>query len=174
MLVKVGAVVAAGLVIGAPVAALSGLQTRTRVPGRSDQATETSSIPAALATRTRTRYAARLAVIAPRSHEGRGAPVAALAPGSGAIRPSTVAGTGGSDRPRSGRPANTGSYGIAVQLPSSAVPIARQVIVQASGAASRVKGDVSGTGEAGARVVREVPTSPPGVVESPPPVVQVP
>jgi len=174
VLAKVGAVVAAGFVIGAPVAALGGHQTRARVPSRSRQAAETSSPSAARATPTRTRHVTSLADAPARSHERPRAPVAALAPGSGAVTPSMAAGTGVPSETRSGPPVDAGSDGIAVQLPSSPSPIARQVGKEASDAVSQVNGDVSRTEEAVARVVQEVPTSPPGLVESPPTVVQVP
>ena len=189
MLAKVGAVVAAGFVIGAPVAALSGHQTRSRVPAMSDHAAEASSIPAARATPTRTRHAASVAVLALRSHERPRTPVVApapgsaherpptpvaAAPGSGAITQSLAAGIGVRNKTPPGRSVNAGSYRMATQLQSATVPIARQFREEPSDSASQVNGDVTSAEEAVARVVQEVPTSPPGLVESQPAVVQVP
>jgi RNA polymerase sigma factor (sigma-70 family) len=167
LLAKACAVVAAALVIGAPVAALSGDRTRARPAGRSHQAIETSSIPSAHASRV------RVSVTAPRSHGGQRARVTALATRSGAIAPSEAAATGRPIKTRSGQQVNAGSSGIAI-LPSSAVPVAHRVAKKVSDSVGRVERAVSGTAETLARVVQQVPAPPPGVVETPPAVVQLP
>jgi len=174
VLAKVGAVVAAGFVIGAPVAALSGGQTRAPVPGASDHAAKASSTRAAHRTPMRTRYAASLAVTPRGAREGAREPAVALAPRSGAITARIATMTGGASEARPGRQINAGSSGIAIQLPRSTVSVARHVMKTADESVGQVDGEISRTAETVGHAVQEVPTSPADVVVSPPAVVQVP
>lgn len=172
MLAKMDAVVASGLVIGAPVAALSGGQTRPAATSASGRAVEVSPTRAAQRTPTRTRYAASLAVTPRVTQEGGREPAGAPAPGSSATTARIAIVTGGASETRPGRQINAGPSRVAIQLPRSPVPVARQVVKKGNLSVGQVTGDVSRTAETVAHVVQEVP--PPGVVESPPAVVQVP
>lgn len=174
MLARVGAVVASGLVIGVPVAALSGGQTRAPVPSASVRTAEVSSTRAAHRTPTRTLYATSPAVTPRGAHAGGREAAEALAPGSNATMARTAATVGVASETRPGPQISAGSSGVVIQLPRSTASIGRQVMKKANVSPGQVDGDVSRTAEAVAHVIQEVRTPQADVVDSSPAVVYVP
>jgi RNA polymerase sigma factor (sigma-70 family) len=173
VLTKVSAVVAAGFVIGTPVAALSGVRTRPRIPDASDHAAQGPSTRAARLTPKETPYVGGRAVTRRAAQEGARDTDEAPAPSSGAITARITTMTGGASETRPGRQINAGSSGVAIQLPRSAVSVARKFTTKVNDSVDQLNGDVGRTAETVARVVHEVPTPPPGLADSAPAVLHL-